>query len=81
MGFRQLVTIVLIYSTAHGEIPEAEWPGFRGNGKSRGKGHNVALKWTDETGVLWRKKLRGFGQSSPVLWGDTVYVTSIGGGQ
>ena len=79
MGLRQLATVALISSTAYGEISVGEWPGFRGDGKSRGTGNNVALEWTNESGVLWRKKLQGFGQSSPVFWGDTVYVTSVGG--
>lgn len=79
MGLRQLATVALISSTAYGEMSVGEWPGFRGDGKSRGTGNNVALEWTNESGVLWRKKLQGFGQSSPVFWGDTVYVTSVGG--
>lgn len=79
MGIRQLVAIALIYSTAHGEERVGEWPGFRGDGKSNILGNNVALQWTDEVGLLWRKKLHGFGQSSPVLWGDAIYVTSVGG--
>ena len=53
--------------------------GFGGHGNSRSAANNVALRWTDESGVLWRKKLQGFGQSSPVLWENTVYVTSVGG--
>ena len=55
------------------------WPGFRG-----GKDMNVSraarlpLTWNDES-VTWRTTTPGFGQSSPVIWGDTVFLTSLEG--
>ena len=55
------------------------WPGFRG-----GRDNNVSraarlpLTWSDES-VAWRVTTPGFGQSSPVIWDDTVFLTSLEG--
>ena len=55
------------------------WPGFRG-----GRDVNVSraarlpLTWSDD-GVAWRTTTAGFGQSSPVIWDDTVFLTSLEG--
>ena len=57
----------------------SNWPGFRGNGNSITKIQNLPLKWTEEEGILWKNKISGFGQSSPVIWNDRIYVTSTGG--
>jgi len=55
------------------------WPGFRGQGNSITNDEKLPLRWSDEEGVDWRAPLEGFGQSSPVTWGERVYVTSTGG--
>ena len=55
------------------------WPGFRGEGNSITYDEKLPLKWSEKEGVAWRVSLEGFGQSSPVTWGDRVYVTSTGG--
>ncbi len=55
------------------------WPGFRG-----GRDVNVSraarlpLTWSDDS-VAWRRTTPGFGQSSPVIWDDTVFLTSLEG--
>lgn len=53
-----------------------EWPRFRGpNGG--GVNTNVQIKpdWTDSD-IQWRVKLSGGGISSPVIWGEKVFVHS-----
>ncbi len=57
------------------------WPGFRGEGNSVTLDGKLPLKWSEKEGVAWRAPLEGFGQSSPVTWGERVYVTSTGGEQ
>ena len=51
------------------------WPRFRG---PDGAGH-AAGPFTgpvDQANVAWREPLPGTGHSSPVVWGDRVYLTS-----
>lgn len=57
----------------------SDWPGFRGRGDSVAAARDLPLHWSDETDLAWRRPLPGPGQSSPVCWHGTVYVTSVVG--
>jgi outer membrane protein assembly factor BamB len=59
--------------------PTVNWPGFRGaNRGGIGDGAEPPVKFDLESGegVAWSSDLPGLGNSSPVVWGDTVYVTT-----
>tara|TARA_B100001093_G_scaffold146002_2_gene138664 strand:- start:72 stop:2279 length:2208 start_codon:yes stop_codon:yes gene_type:complete len=58
---------------------ESSWPGFRGSGNSKSKSINVPLKWSDEQNLLWKKDLDGYGQSTPVVFGNRIFTTSTEG--
>ena len=57
--------------------PENTWPGFRGH-DMRGVAPNAKLpdRWTTKENVKWAVTIPGNAWSSPIVWGDTVYVTS-----
>lgn len=56
---------------------EKQWPCFRGpTGQGVVFDTNIPLKWSDTENVLWRVKLPGRGNSSPVVWGDKLFVTA-----
>ncbi|MEE8367734.1 MAG: PQQ-binding-like beta-propeller repeat protein [Thermoanaerobaculia bacterium] len=64
--------------TVHAE-PTVHWPGFRGLNRSGiGDGVDPPVHFDLETGagVAWRVGIPGLGNSSPVVWGDRVYVTT-----
>ncbi|MEQ1826410.1 MAG: PQQ-binding-like beta-propeller repeat protein [Pirellula sp.] len=56
-----------------------EWPNFRGT-LSRGWncGQAVASKWNGERGegLAWKTPIPGLSTSSPIVWGDRVYVVT-----
>jgi outer membrane protein assembly factor BamB len=53
-----------------------EWTRFRGpNGSGHGVGVDVPLQWSEKD-FAWKIELPGKGNSSPVLWGDKIFVTS-----
>ena len=53
-----------------------EWPRFRGpNGSGESTAAAIPATWTDQD-TKWRVKLPGTGHSSPVVWGDRLYVTA-----
>jgi outer membrane protein assembly factor BamB len=58
----------------------SDWPEFRGQGDSIAGG-KLPLRWSDEQGVVWSAVLPGYGQSSPVIQEDRVYLTSVEGPQ
>jgi outer membrane protein assembly factor BamB len=57
--------------------PEARWPGWRGaNGQGIAVGANVPLEWSETKNVLWKTEIPGRGHSSPIVWGDRIFVTT-----
>jgi outer membrane protein assembly factor BamB len=57
--------------------PTTNWPRWRGpNADGVAEGHNLPLKWGKTENVLWSAELPGWGTSSPVVYGDRVFVTS-----
>ncbi len=53
-----------------------EWTRFHGpNGTGVGKGKNIPTKFS-EADFNWKVKLPGQGHSSPVVWGDKVFLLS-----
>lgn len=54
---------------------EAEWTRFRGpNGSGIGKA-DLPVEWTSKD-YRWQTKLPDMGHSSPVIWGNRLFVTS-----
>ncbi len=59
--------------------PADLWPTFRGTGDSVTTAKQLPLKWSDTENIAWTADLPGDGQSSPVVWKDKVFVTSVEG--
>lgn len=55
---------------------ETHWPRWRGpheNGHYHGSG--VPVKWTADD-VVWKVTIPGRGQSSPIVWGEKIFLTT-----
>src|ERR1700691_527476 len=57
---------------------DSNWPQFRGpeaNGIGSG---SPPVNWDGESGknILWKAEIPGLGHSSPLIWGDRIFVTS-----
>lgn len=60
-------------------VEAGNWPSFRGPGAAGvADGQELPDHWNGETGenVRWQTPIPGLGHSSPVVWGDRVFVTS-----
>ena len=68
-----LATLAILWaSVSQGQ----EWTRFRGpNGQGISSAKTIPVKWTEED-YNWKVELPGGGHSSPVLWGDKLFVTS-----
>ena len=56
-----------------------DWPQFRGPGGSGlGDGTKPPLRWdaTKGTNIVWTAEIPGLANSSPVVWGDRVFITT-----
>ncbi|MEM6674542.1 MAG: PQQ-binding-like beta-propeller repeat protein [Planctomycetota bacterium] len=66
-------------------VPVADpspWPGFRGpGGTGLADGQRPPLTWDLESDhhIRWRAPVAGLGHSSPVVWGNRVFVTTAVG--
>ncbi|MCA9174062.1 MAG: PQQ-binding-like beta-propeller repeat protein [Planctomycetales bacterium] len=66
-----LASGLLHSSHVSGEQPWTQWRGPHGDGHSDAP---ALLRWNDEN-VTWKTALPGLGQSSPVVWGDRIFLT------
>jgi outer membrane protein assembly factor BamB len=76
--------IVRAPGTATGPLPPiargtGHWPSFRGTAAAGvAENQNLPDTWNPATGqhVLWKRPIPGLAHSSPIVWGDTIFVTS-----
>jgi outer membrane protein assembly factor BamB len=79
--YRSIVALIGLFAwlatVASAGEPIASWPDFRG---PRGDGHSEATglpwRWSEQQNVAWKTPLPGRGWSSPVVWGDQVWMTT-----
>ena len=60
-------------------IADGSWPKFLGPDKPGQIPASLPLTWASREDMAWTTILPGYGQSSPVIWGDMVVLTSIEG--
>jgi outer membrane protein assembly factor BamB len=66
-------------AVAVGTAGAADWSRFRGpNGTGVAADKGIPVKWTARD-VAWKRELPGAGNSSPVIWGDRLFVQSASG--
>jgi len=70
------LTALLILSVAL--LRAADWPQFRGPDASGLGAGAPPIEWSGESGknILWSTEIPGLAHSSPVIWGDKIFVTS-----
>jgi outer membrane protein assembly factor BamB len=57
--------------------PTANWAYWRGpSGQGYSDDQQVPLTWGEDKNRLWKTKLPGRGNSSPVVWGDRIFLTA-----
>jgi outer membrane protein assembly factor BamB len=57
--------------------PSTDWPRWRGpHADGVADGRNLPTRWSTTENVRWSAKLPGWGTSSPVVYGDRVFITS-----
>jgi outer membrane protein assembly factor BamB len=78
LRFSLLVLLVVMSTVRLGQ--SADWPQFRGPGGSGVSDETgLPLEWSATKNIVWRTPLPGPGSSSPIVWGDHVYVTCYSG--
>lgn len=58
----------------------ADWPQFRGPmGTGASDETGLPTTWSDDSNIVWKTDLPGFGTSSPITHEDHIYLTCYGG--
>jgi outer membrane protein assembly factor BamB len=59
------------------EEMKRNWPCFRGTGDGLAPSSNVPLRWdvSSWAGLLWKAVVPASGHSSPIVWGDRVFLS------
>jgi outer membrane protein assembly factor BamB len=72
-----LLLAAAAYSFVGAQVPDqAHWPQWRGpffNGMARGDAPTV---WSDTSNIKWKADIPGRGHSTPVIWGDRIFLTT-----
>ncbi len=74
-----LAAPALAANTPGFEMIEApgDWPRWRGpSGQGEVSGGGYPDTWSDTQNVAWKTPLNGQGNSSPIVWGDRIFITA-----
>src|SRR5262249_37870511 len=68
-----LLPSLLLLASARAE----EWPGWRGpRGDGASAETGIPLHWGKDDTIAWKTPIPGIGHSSPVVWGDRIFLTT-----
>jgi outer membrane protein assembly factor BamB len=70
---------VLVAGTTLSTVSAQQWPMFRGpNASGVSEASAPPLRWNRESGenIRWTTEIPGLGHSSPIVWGDRIFVTT-----
>src|SRR5262245_25905612 len=71
-----LIFAITLTITAHAE----NWPNWRGPSSSGVTSETgLPVSWSNTENIAWKADIRGFGISSPIVWGNRVIDTSQAG--
>jgi outer membrane protein assembly factor BamB len=74
---RQFLVIAALFILTESMVAGENWPQFRGpggNGISDAK--NLPITWSETENISWKTAIRGKAWSSPVIWGQQIWMTS-----
>ena len=75
---RSIFALAIVMMLLTTTLADEKWAQFRGPG-SMGVAEDANLPdtWSTTENVAWKTEIPGTGWSSPVVWGDNIFVTSV----
>jgi outer membrane protein assembly factor BamB len=73
MRTANLILLLALAGSAWGNWPQ--WRGPNSNGSATGA-RSLPVKWTQTENVLWRTKMPSWSAATPIVWNETIFVTS-----
>ena len=70
--------LILVFILLSATVTAQHWPQFRGAATAGVSETRLPTTWNlaSNTHVAWKTEIPGLGHSSPVVWGDRVFVTA-----
>ncbi len=68
-----LATICL--AGAGAKLPASNWPGWRGDGSGISSEKGLSVYWSRKDNIAWRVALPDEGNSSPIVWGEKLFLS------
>lgn len=73
----RIVIIVYLLGAGRAGADQPHWNQFRGpSGNGHAASAALPVRWSERENVAWKIPLRGKAWSSPVIWNDTIWLTS-----
>lgn len=76
----RLFVVFSLLSLGPSAVFAADWNQFRGpSGNATAADADTPVEWSDSKNIAWKTSLPGRGASSPIVWGDRIFLTSYSG--
>lgn len=76
-GQFRILFFILLFAFCSSARSQENWTHLRGtnlDGHSQSK--NAPVNWSDSVNINWKTEIRGLGWSSPVVFGDQIWISS-----
>ncbi|MEI7684124.1 MAG: PQQ-binding-like beta-propeller repeat protein [Planctomycetota bacterium] len=71
------LSCILLFALGQSDTPSQNWPQWRGPaGNSVAATKALPTSWSATENVVWKAPLPGWGNSTPAIWDDAIYVTT-----
>ncbi len=79
MRTKTIFAMLLISLSVNSVFAQTNWSQFRGAGALgvAADDPNLPEKWSQTENVVWKTDIPGTGWSSPVVWGDSIFLTTV----
>jgi len=81
-AFKQSILVAWMWLIPVLSVSAADWPQWRGpSADGISLERDLPVQWDSDHNIAWKARLVGLGTSTPIVWGDRVFVTlEIGDG-
>ncbi len=71
-----VIPVIVTGQTSQSASPAGWWPHWRGVQQTGVAPGDAPTQWSDTSNVAWKIEIPGRGHSTPVVWGDRIFLTT-----
>ncbi len=76
--YRMSLVVCILAVVPSAALAQDTWPQFRGQGAAGvSDAPSLPDTWDQKRNVVWQVDVRGRGWSSPIVWGDKIFLTGV----